>query len=103
VARLAPVYDLVTTTVYMAKDRMALTLNGTTAWPDSKALARFGETRMMGTPSQVRQVLGRVAEAMDATATELRSYIKEHRDFSEVGKAMLQEWENGRRTSLMSR
>jgi serine/threonine-protein kinase HipA len=29
-ARLAPVYDLVTTSVYLPKDSMALTLNGTT-------------------------------------------------------------------------
>src|SRR5262249_39530389 len=35
-ARLAPVYDLVTTTVYLAKDRMALTLNGTAEWPAAK-------------------------------------------------------------------
>jgi serine/threonine-protein kinase HipA len=44
-ARLAPVYDLVTTSIYLAKDSLALTLNGTTRWPDAKALRRFGETR----------------------------------------------------------
>jgi serine/threonine-protein kinase HipA len=32
-ARLAPVYDLVTTAIYLPKDSMALTLNGTTKWP----------------------------------------------------------------------
>jgi hypothetical protein len=35
-ARLAPVYDLVTTSIYLPKDSLALTLNGTTQWPDSK-------------------------------------------------------------------
>ena len=47
-ARLAPVFDLVTTAVYLPKDSMALTLNGTRKWPDAKALRRLGETRMQG-------------------------------------------------------
>ena len=45
-ARLAPVYDLVTTSVYLPKDSMALTLNGTTKWASAKELQRLGETRM---------------------------------------------------------
>jgi serine/threonine-protein kinase HipA len=44
-ARLAPVYDLVTTAVYLPNDRMALTLNGNTQWPERRALQRLGETR----------------------------------------------------------
>jgi serine/threonine-protein kinase HipA len=47
-ARLSPVYDLVTTSVYLPKDSLALTLNGTTKWPSAKDLRRFGETRMAG-------------------------------------------------------
>jgi serine/threonine-protein kinase HipA len=43
-ARLAPVYDLVTTSVYLPKDSMALTLNGTTKWAGAKELQRLGET-----------------------------------------------------------
>src|ERR1700736_1351600 len=49
-ARLAPVYDLVTTAIYLPKDSLALTLNGTTLWPDNKALRRLGETRINSTP-----------------------------------------------------
>ena len=41
-ARLAPVYDLVTTSVYLGKDSMALTLNGTTKWASAKVLQRLG-------------------------------------------------------------
>src|SRR5580698_9606088 len=43
-ARLAPVYDLVTTAVYLPKDSMALTLNGSTRWPAARELRRLGET-----------------------------------------------------------
>ncbi len=44
-ARLAPAYDVVTTSVYLPSDSMALTLNGSTRWPGAKDLQRLGETR----------------------------------------------------------
>lgn len=102
VARLAPVYDLVTTTVYIAKDNMALTLNGSTQWPSAKTLGVLGETRMMGTPSKVKQILERVADAMSETMADMRAYIKDHPEFAEIGNRMLQEWEKGRELSLQS-
>jgi serine/threonine-protein kinase HipA len=94
-AWLAPVYDLVTTSVYLPNDSMALTLNGSTRWPTAKELQRLGETRSGCTPSQVRNILDRIANAIEATAPELRAYIKEHPEFAEIGKRMLQEWESG--------
>lgn len=99
-ARLAPVYDLVTTSVYLPQDRMALTLNGSTNWPTTKELQRLGETRMGGSPARVREILINVAEAMGAVTTQLRAYIKDHPDFEEVGTRMLAQWEHGMATSL---
>jgi serine/threonine-protein kinase HipA len=101
-ARLAPVYDLVTTAVYLPKDSMALTLNGSTRWPAAKELQRLGETRAGGTPSQVKNILGLIAEAIHSTSTEMRSYMKEHPDFAEIGDRILQEWEKGTALSLQS-
>ncbi|HYK48137.1 MAG TPA: type II toxin-antitoxin system HipA family toxin [Terriglobales bacterium] len=95
-ARLAPVYDLVTTAIYLPKDSLALTLNGTTRWPDNRDLRRLGETRMSGTPARVRQILERILEGLSQTEVDLRSYIKEHSGFKDVGERMLQEWEKGR-------
>src|ERR1700733_8502721 len=92
-ARLAPVYDLVTTSVYIPKDRLALTLNGTTKWPNAKELRKLGETRMAGTPSKIRQILDRIAEAISDTTAEVRAYIRDHADFAEIGERMLQEWQ----------
>ena len=99
-ARLAPVYDLVTTTVYMPKDSMALTLNGTTRWPTNKELQRFGETRMSGAPAKVKQILGRIDEAISEATREVRIYIKQNPGFQEVGDQMLKEWESGATVSL---
>ena len=99
-ARLAPVYDLVTTSVYLPKDSLALTLNGTTKWPSGKHLRKFAETRTGATPAKVRSILERIHEAIQDTAREVRSYIKQHPEFEELGQRMLQEWENGSATSL---
>jgi serine/threonine-protein kinase HipA len=101
-ARLAPVYDLVTTAIYLPKDSLALTLNGTTQWPDNKALQRLGETRMSGTPAKVRQIFALISDALSQTEIDLRSYIKEHPDFKEVGERILQEWVKGRQFSLQA-
>ncbi len=99
-ARLAPVYDLVTTSVYLPKDAMALTLNGSTKWPSAKELQRLGETRMGATPARVREILERVADAITAISEELRAYGKQHPEFEEIGTRMLREWSQGIELSL---
>jgi serine/threonine-protein kinase HipA len=99
-ARLAPVYDLVTTSVYLPKDSMALTLNGTTKWASTKELQRLGETRMGATPSRVRQILERIADAIEETTKDLQAYIEAHAEFIEIGNRMLQQWEEGVALSL---
>jgi serine/threonine-protein kinase HipA len=99
-ARLAPVYDLVTTSVYIAKDGLALTLNGSTKWPTAKELRKLGETRAGGTPAKIRQILDRIDEAITETAAEVRSYLKQRPEFAGIGKRMLREWESGSKTSL---
>ena len=99
-ARLAPAYDLVTTSVYLPKESMALTLNGTTKWASAKELQRLGETRMGGSPARVRQILERISSAIDNTSKELRAYITDHAEFEEIGNRMLHEWEQGVALSL---
>jgi len=99
-ARLAPVYDLVTTSVYLPKDSMALTLNSTTKWASAKELKRLGETRMGGSPARVREILERVNGAIADTSKEVRTYIKGHPEFEDIGNRMLHEWRQGVALSL---
>jgi serine/threonine-protein kinase HipA len=98
-ARLAPVYGFLTTSVYLPKDSLALTLNGSTNWPTAKELRRLGETRAGGAPAKIRQILERIAEAIEETAGEVDLY-GEHREFAELRRRMLQEWQNGVNTSV---
>jgi serine/threonine-protein kinase HipA len=99
-ARLAPVYDLVTTAVYLPKDKMALTLYGTTNWPRAKELLRLGETRIGVTPARIRQIMERVGQAIADASQLMRAYMKEHPEFEEIGGRMLQQWERGLETSV---
>jgi serine/threonine-protein kinase HipA len=99
-ARLAPVYDLVTTSIYLPGDSLALTLNGSTKWPGAKELQRLGETRLGASPSRVRAILERVAEALAITSADVLDYAKQHPDFAQIGHRMLQEWGKGVALSL---
>ena len=89
-----------TTTVYLPKDSLALTLNGSTRWPTAKELKNLGETRGGGAPAKIRQILDRIAAAIQDTRGEILSYMKEHPEFAEIGQRILREWENGVNTSL---
>ena len=98
--RLAPVYDLVTTTAYLPQDSMALTLNGSTRWPSAKDLRRLCETRVGSTPARARQLLQKVEAALIATEPAIRAYIQDHPEFDEIGGRMLKAWATGMAESL---
>jgi serine/threonine-protein kinase HipA len=57
-ARLARVYDLITTSAHLLKDSLALTLNGAMRWPAAKELRKLRETRGVCTPAKTRQITG---------------------------------------------
>jgi serine/threonine-protein kinase HipA len=99
-ARLAPVYDLVTTAVYLPKDSMALTLNGSTHWPTTKDLQRLGETRMGGSPARISTILERIADAMSEVAAVMERYLKAHPEFAQIASLMLTQWKVGIESSL---
>ncbi len=94
-ARLAPVYDVVTTAVYLRNDSLALTLNGSTRWPHRQELQRLAETRCGLSPARVGQLLDRVATGIQETRVDVETYAAAHPAFQDVGHRMLQEWADG--------
>ena len=98
--RLAPVCDLVTTSVYLAKDGLALTLNSATKWPTGKELRKLGETRASITPSKITTILERIDESIQEIAREVNTYAKEQLEFAEIGRRLQQVWATGSATSL---
>jgi serine/threonine-protein kinase HipA len=95
-AHLAPVYDLVTTSVYLPQDRMALTLNGTNQWPTVKDLIRFGEGRSLGTRGKLVEILDRIGDALSDTTNEVITYAREHPEFTPIADEMRKHWNVGR-------
>jgi len=97
-AWLAPVYDLVTTTVCMPNDNMALTLNGTIHWPAMKDLQRLGETRAFTSAAVIRRILERIADALADVTVELADFSREYPAFAPIGERMIEQWEIGSRS-----
>jgi serine/threonine-protein kinase HipA len=94
-AHLAPAYDLVTTTAYIPKDRMALTLNGSTEWPSGKELVRFAEARSLGSPRLLKSILEQTCDALSETASAIDISMKSNPAFRAVGSRIQSEWKNG--------
>ena len=68
--------ELSTTSEYLPKDSLALTLNGSIGWPTAKELRKLGETRGGGAPSKIRRILERIPAAIQDTTKEVDSYTE---------------------------
>ncbi|HWK94158.1 MAG TPA: type II toxin-antitoxin system HipA family toxin [Pseudolabrys sp.] len=95
--RFAPAYDVVTTRAYLPKDSMALTLNGSTNWPNRKAIQLLGQARCEMDPAEVRETIEQVASSVADTRAAVRDYFRDRSAHPEVGKSMLSTWEQGLR------
>lgn len=94
---IAPVFDLVTTTPYLAHDAMALTLTGTKRWPGRKALEDFGRIACSLSAEEVRTCLENVEQGVSETIKELEAWVREEPAFRQVGQAMHSAWIAGRK------
>jgi serine/threonine-protein kinase HipA len=99
-ATLAPVYDLVSTEPYIPKDVMALTLNGSTNWPDRKRLTLLGQIRCDLGLQAVNRVFERTADALSKIAPEVVAYFKNTAAYPDVGDRLLSAWDAGIKHSL---
>ncbi|MDT3313036.1 type II toxin-antitoxin system HipA family toxin [Pseudomonas sp. rhizo66] len=100
VIRLAPAYDIITTSVYIKNDSMALLLGGSKAWPKHKMLVRFGRTACNLTEARCNELLQQVANGMQITMGEMAEYSAGHPAFAEMGAAMIEQWLSGMARSL---
>jgi serine/threonine-protein kinase HipA len=99
-ARLAPVYDLVSTLPYIPRDGMALTLNGSTNWPDRRALTRLGQTRCDLPLRLINNTFEQAADVLTALAPDVTRYFTHNTTHREIGDKLLMAWQAGIRDSL---
>jgi serine/threonine-protein kinase HipA len=99
-ARLAPVYDVVSTQPYLPQDAMALTLNGSTNWPDRRTLTVLGQTRSDLTLQAVNRIFEQAADVLSKIARDIEAYFKSKAKYHEIGDRILAAWGAGIRESL---
>ncbi|MFJ4193000.1 type II toxin-antitoxin system HipA family toxin [Pseudomonas sp. NPDC089534] len=99
--RLAPAYDIITTSVYIRNDSMALLLGGSKAWPKHKMLVRFGRTACNLTEGRCNELLQQVADGIQVAMSEMAGHCRSHPAFAETGAAMADQWRAGMERSLI--
>jgi serine/threonine-protein kinase HipA len=93
--RLAPAYDLVCTTVYVPDDSMALTLNGSKAFPTRKQLESFARRHCDSKPARTRQAMQRVAVGVKRSVKEINEYSRRHRGFEKAADRLVARFKHG--------
>lgn len=94
-ARLSPVYDIITTPVYLPNDQMALTLEGSTRWPTGKKLRTLGEARVGISSPRVAEIFELITDSVSDTEADLKYYLRHHNNFSDIGNTMVNIWSKG--------
>jgi serine/threonine-protein kinase HipA len=78
--RFAPVYDLVSTTPYIPRDTLALTLNGTKQFPSREGLVRFIRMATSKSEHGAVELLDRVALGVGVAIKEAEKYGRRYPD-----------------------
>jgi serine/threonine-protein kinase HipA len=95
--RLAPVYDVLSGTVYpeFATSNPALTLGGKKSWTAGAMLALFASSRLSLGSADIREAIERVSAALHQVTPMVSAYAERYPAFREVGKRMLDAWACG--------
>ena len=95
--RLAPAYDIVSTTAYQARDVLALTLNDSKSFPDRAGLVSFGRTACGLTPKEITAALDHVASGVTAAISEIRKAGRQTKNFTATAEKLTAIFERGLR------
>jgi serine/threonine-protein kinase HipA len=86
---LAPVYDLVATTVYIPKDVPALTIAGAKQWPDINALKSFGLHACGLRKKELNVCLDELRTGIEAIKPRIKAFAVAHKSMRELCERML--------------
>lgn len=82
--QLAPIFDVVSTVVYIKNDSMALTLSGSKRWPKWKVLEQFAITHCGLSKKKAAVILADVYQGASETVPILHDLKNQHEEFSEL-------------------
>lgn len=100
--RLAPAFDIVSTTPYIPNDTLALLLGGSKAFPERKTLLTFARQFCNINQRRGERLLEWVAHGLEKTLPELRAYQGRHPEFATVGEHMQALWKRGIKELLVN-
>jgi len=94
-AAMAPVYDVVCTTVYIAEDLPALDMSGGKTWWKKKTYHGFGKHTCKLSLAEMEEVFDLCAEAVRSAAVAMLEYVGQHREIESFAHRLLDEWDKG--------
>ena len=92
---LAPAYDMLSTTPYVPRDVLALTLADSKEFPERRRLVAYGRQSCGLTPAKVAELLERVTTGVQKASAQINRYIKQRPDFRRAGEHLLKTFERG--------
>jgi serine/threonine-protein kinase HipA len=96
-ARLAPVYDFFTTSVYTGyrDNPPGIMFGGKKTWLSGKALAKFITANFGISDREQKLIVERISDAIADTAPAVRELMASLEGFNDTGKRMLATWSDG--------
>lgn len=94
-AIMAPIYDVVCTTVYLKEDLPALNMSGGKVWWKQKTYIGFGKQTCKLSTAEIEEIFDHCAAATKNAANEMLDYVKAHPDIKDFAHRMLDEWNKG--------
>ncbi|MBG6080468.1 type II toxin-antitoxin system HipA family toxin [Rubrivivax gelatinosus] len=95
--RLAPVYDMLTITVYddYCKNPPGMSVHGRSTWSPGKALELYLQTHCGLRPQHIEQRVERLCQAVVDVSPDVVSASRTFKNFERVGPRMLHAWNEG--------
>jgi serine/threonine-protein kinase HipA len=90
--KFAPAYDIVNTTVYIFKDKPALTLAGKKIWWSKVALLKFAQQNCFLSKNEALQAYQECFDALKFSIERVKKYIGTNPNFSKIGNKMVDTW-----------
>lgn len=97
VVRLAPIYDVVCTTLYNPRDVLALTLDDSKELPDRRRIVAFGRRACGLAARDCVDILARVGGGVTKTIPRIRALATKQRAFERAAKRLVAVFERGAR------
>lgn len=94
-AVMAPIFDVVCTSVYIQKDIPALKMSDGKLWFKEKTYRNFAKNTCRLKTSEIDEIILKCSEAVHRAASDLDVYVKENQEISTFANKLKKEWTKG--------